>query len=144
MADDIQNGFSTMLESLPWLSLSVRKQARSKVESTVRNIGVPEFVLDDTKLGQYYDKFQFSNASDFISMVIDLKVFARQKQLEKLVYTGDIDRTEFLFNQYPVPIWSAYDLNSITFTLDILQEPLYSTKYPSAVNFGLLGSLIGE
>lgn len=32
----------------------------------------------------------------------------------------------------------------MTFTLDVLQRPLYDPAYPSALNFGLIGSLIGH
>jgi predicted metalloendopeptidase len=75
---------------------------------------------------------------------MNLQIQNLANQLIALNRTGGVDRAEFRFNQYADPIWSDYDLNSITFTLDLMQEPFFSPSYPSAFNFGLLGSLIGR
>lgn len=124
--------------------MSTRKVAHAKVDGIVRNIGIPQDILFDQILDkEYYSDFQFTNDADFVSNVLDLKAHSKREELKRLILR-EIKRDQFIFNQYSDPIWSAYDLNSITFTLDLMQAPVYSPSYPSALNFGLLGSLIGK
>lgn len=124
--------------------MSARKVAHAKVDGIVRNIGIPQDILFDQILDkEYYSDFQFTNDADFVSNVLDLKAHSKREELKRLILR-EIKRDQFIFNQYSDPIWSAYDLNSITFTLDLMQAPVYSPSYPSALNFGLLGSLIGK
>ncbi|KAI6174597.1 hypothetical protein M3Y97_01008200 [Aphelenchoides bicaudatus] len=131
IADYIQRGFTIMLDSLSWFSTpSIRKQAHKKVDAIVRNFGVPDFVLTD-EIKNYYTGFMFTDETNFASCVLDLKLFSKTKEFKKLNDDGDISRTEYRSNEYMEPIWSDYDLNSISFTLDIMQEPMYSKDYPS-------------
>lgn len=110
-----------------------------KLMKMQKNIGYPQWLLNNTELdSRYRDKRVRSNAT-FTKTLIGLNHFP----YHRLFIT--IDRTYFakpvttINNAAYVPV-----LNSITIPAGQLEYPFYDTGFPDAFNYATIGSTIGH
>jgi predicted metalloendopeptidase len=80
------------------MPLSTRRKAHEKIDSIVKNVGVPDFVLDEDKLNAYYTGLTIADDAKFDDIMKAVQKFWNKKQLAKLAKT-QIEREEFAFEK---------------------------------------------
>ncbi|KAK1989833.1 peptidase family M13 [Colletotrichum falcatum] len=143
MMGTIQQAFVSRLGEKDWLSSEVKRAAEDKVNAVTKKIGYPDVSPDTAsprKLADYFaglkvgDRY-FDNAVAFAAFA-SRQVFA---QLGKPTDRALWLQTPSTTNAYYYPTY-----NDIVINAGIQQQPLYSVDYPSYVNYGSLGSILGH
>ncbi|KAK1586162.1 peptidase family M13 [Colletotrichum navitas] len=143
MMGTIQQAFISRLDDKDWLSSEVKKAAEEKVKAITRKIGYPDMspdTADPRSLADYFSGLKvgdgyFDNAVAFAAFA-SKKVFA---QLGKPSDRGLWLQTPSTTNAY---YYAAY--NDIVASAGIQQQPIYNVEYPSYINYGGLGSILGH
>ncbi|KAE9411789.1 hypothetical protein Angca_002929, partial [Angiostrongylus cantonensis] len=55
MINDLQDAFHNMVVENDWMDETTKVRALDKSRHMLRQIGYPDFILDDQKLDDYYD-----------------------------------------------------------------------------------------
>ncbi|KAI1730222.1 peptidase family m13 domain-containing protein [Ditylenchus destructor] len=148
----ILDAFQGMVAQLDWMTTDTKWQAYQKIQNLVKNIAYPDLVTDNDALNKFYDQGDisliFDDDDSFVAIQDALRNFQRDLAIKSLVKAKDTDRLKFGDPGYNsaalVDAWFMEELNSLTIPMGILQKPFYNSEYPSAVNYGSLGSIIGH
>ncbi|MFH4981639.1 hypothetical protein AB6A40_008348 [Gnathostoma spinigerum] len=140
----IVDGFRSQIDGLAWMSYETRKGAYDKIDNLVRNIGYPDFVLNDTLLDAYYDALNHSTKQNFADREEALHRFNFEKELSLLLNKKRRKRDDFFDPPTEVNAWYQPSLNSITLPIGVLVEPIYNKDWPAAVKYGSLGMIAGH
>ncbi|KAF8361762.1 nep-1 [Pristionchus pacificus] len=142
MIDEITAAFNEMLKENSWMDETTKKEALEKANNMIRLIGFADWVLDDDKLDEWYEKLDVS-ASDTLEAMVEKSHrwsndFSYRRLLEK------VDRHEFTTNSATVNAFYSSIKNGIIFPAGILQLPFFSPSFPKALNYGGIGAVIGH
>ncbi|GMS85785.1 hypothetical protein PENTCL1PPCAC_7960, partial [Pristionchus entomophagus] len=142
MIDEITAAFNEMLAANTWMDEQTKKEALEKANQMIRLIGFADWVLDDEKLDEWYEKLDI-NTSDTLGQIVEKSHrwsndFSYRRLLEK------VDRDEFTTNSATVNAFYSSIKNGIIFPAGILQPPFFSPKFPKALNYGGIGAVIGH
>uniref|UniRef100_A0A1I7ZNT4 Neprilysin n=1 Tax=Steinernema glaseri TaxID=37863 RepID=A0A1I7ZNT4_9BILA len=141
--DNILVGFRSMIDQLDWMTTSTKNGAYSKIDNIVKNIGFPDFVLNNTQLDSYYEDLVFTDPTDYVQMRADIAAFSNRQQFH-LLTVHDTDRRDFGGGAATVNAWYNPEFNSITFPSGILQEPFFDPDWPAPAVFGAMGLVCGH
>ncbi|KAK0399421.1 hypothetical protein QR680_003038 [Steinernema hermaphroditum] len=141
--DNILVSFRSMIDQLDWMSTATKNGAYSKIDNIVKNIGFPDFILNNTLLDEFYNDLKFADTTDFVKMRTDVASFNNRLQFKQLAAT-DIDRRDFGGAASVVNAWYNPSVNSITFPSGILQEPFFDPDWPAPAVFGAMGLVCGH
>ncbi|KAJ1358329.1 hypothetical protein KIN20_016737 [Parelaphostrongylus tenuis] len=142
MIYDLQEAFHDTLLENDWLDNSTKTFAIDKASQMLAKIAYPDFILDDTKLDNYYSGLSIKESDSYSQMRDELNRWNNDFEYKRLV--KPVDRNEFRFN--PTSVNAYYDVftNSIKFPAAILQAPFFHKYFPKALNYGGIGVVIGH
>lgn len=140
MIHNLREAFNDLLNENDWMDESTRKVARVKAYAMNERIGYPDFIKNESKLNEKYEKLYVG--SDYFSNIVNTKRFEVYSAMIKLRKTVDKDQWE----QDPAVVNAFYNpnTNDIVFPAGILQPPFYSDKFPKSLNYGGIGVVIGH
>ncbi|KAG1662544.1 Neprilysin-4 [Nymphon striatum] len=171
MISEISESFTELLKNASWMDKGAKSLAMEKVEKITRNIGFPNFILNNTALDNYYsDVILFSESpqelqlmveelrttSNKVGLEINLSktkvMFNRNVEIQPIM-TGNValdqvDRYTYL-GQLLISIHRDWEPEvrrrvALGFPAGILQPPLYSQFYSRVLNYGGIGVVIGH
>uniref|UniRef100_A0A915A9T1 Uncharacterized protein n=1 Tax=Parascaris univalens TaxID=6257 RepID=A0A915A9T1_PARUN len=135
--------FRSMVDHLSWMSIKSKEGAYSKIDDLTKNIAYPDFITDDKLLTQYYAALDIEVDDSYIIMREKLFRFNQRTSFQQLS-AGPAKRDDFLGSPGTVNAWYQPEVNSITFPLGILQQPFYDPNWPSSMNYGAMGVVVGH
>ncbi|KAL3121596.1 hypothetical protein niasHT_008725 [Heterodera trifolii] len=144
MVENVVVGFDSMLDQLEWMNEKSKKNAAEKVDNLVRNIAFPDWLVDDHKLAAYCERFPLNSEDNLIETQFRVSNFLLRESLELLTLKGPTNRTNFNGLPMMVNAWYQPELNSITLPLAILSPPFFHPNNPTALNYGILGAIVGH
>ncbi|GJC83144.1 endothelin-converting enzyme 2 [Colletotrichum liriopes] len=143
MMGSIQKAFISRLGDKDWLSSEVKKAAEEKVNAIVKKIGYPDMSPDTASPRNLADYFSGLKLGDsFFDNAVAFATFSSKKAFAQLGKPSD----KGLWLQTPSTTNAYYfaTYNDIVINAGIQQRPLYSVAYPSYINYGSLGSVLGH
>ncbi|HMV68259.1 MAG TPA: M13 family metallopeptidase [Myxococcota bacterium] len=133
MIQDIEASFEAGLESLRWMDDATRAAAREKLHAITNKIGYPD-------KWETYDGLQVGDG--FFANNVAVHAWQRDDML------GDVGKPVDKLKWYmTAPTVNAYYNplnNEIVFPAGILQPPFFSSRYPTAMNYGGMGMVMGH
>ncbi|EFQ31298.1 peptidase family M13 [Colletotrichum graminicola] len=143
MMGTIQQAFISRIGEKDWLSSDVKKAAEEKVKAITRKIGYPELSPDTANPRSLADYFSGLKIGDgYFDNAVAFATFASKQVFAQLGKPSD----RGLWLQTPSTTNAYYyaTYNDIVISAGIQQQPVYSVEYPSYVNYGSLGSILGH
>uniref|UniRef100_A0A914QZ04 Uncharacterized protein n=1 Tax=Panagrolaimus davidi TaxID=227884 RepID=A0A914QZ04_9BILA len=144
--DNVLIGMQSMIDGLSWMKPQSKQGAYLKIQNLVRNYVFPEWIADDKNLTEYYSGINsnFMNTNNYPQMTEYLKKFQMKQRFNLLLLTSGTDRSVWGFTATEVNARYIPQLNSITIPLAILQPPFFNPDWPTSVNFGSIGVVVGH
>jgi putative endopeptidase len=134
MTANLKRALDARLEKLTWMSPMSRARAREKLAQMRINIGYPD----------RFDDYQGLSISDqdLYGNVARAAAYDWQRQVRSL--TQPFDRSGWtLTPEYPTYNYNP-TTNSVEIPASLLQPPFFDVKADEAVNYGAIGSQIGQ
>ncbi len=134
MITDIQEAFKSGLPKLAWMDSETAERALEKASQVDNKIGYPDVWRDYSSLN--------IDDSDWFQNVIATRTFESQRTINKV--GKPVDKDEWFM---PASIVNAYYNplnNEMAFPAGILQPPFFDRAYPTAMNFGAIGMIMGH
>ncbi|GKT41329.1 neprilysin-1 [Colletotrichum spaethianum] len=143
LMNTIQREFITRLADKTWLSDEVRKVAEEKVRAMALKIGYPDAspkTVDPQGMAAYYRDLEIGES--FFNNTISSAAWYTAKLWSSLNKPSD----KAMWGESPTVVNAYYSpqLNDITILAGIQQQPLYDVEYPSYINYGGLGTVLGH
>ncbi|MEE6482388.1 hypothetical protein FKM82_013232 [Ascaphus truei] len=141
MIREIKTAFEESLTSLHWMDEDTRKAAREKAEAIYDMIGYPNFIMDPKELDKVFSDYEVTSDLYFKNVMMFYNFSARvtADQLRKAPNKDQWSMTPPTVNAYYSPT-----KNEIVFPAGILQAPFYTSTFPTSLNFGGIGVVMGH
>uniref|UniRef100_A0A646QJ69 Neprilysin n=1 Tax=Hemiscolopendra marginata TaxID=943146 RepID=A0A646QJ69_9MYRI len=139
----IQQSYKEEIEESKWLDEETKKRAILKVDSIRRFVGYPDFIFDDKELENEYKDVPIVKPTHFQNFLENQMIrYEKYREKYKIPDKESGDR----WQSSPMEINAFYDpeTNSIWFPAGILQLPFFDWKRLAAINFGMIGAIIGH
>ena len=134
LVDDLFAAYRERILRLDWMSGVTKRKALQKLGAMDRKIGHPSRWRSYRALGIRPDDY-FGNFQRAIA-------FEHRRVLRRLL--KPVDRKEWCTVPQVVNAFYHPNLNDITFPAAILQFPFFALSSDAAVNYGAIGSVIGD
>jgi predicted metalloendopeptidase len=134
MVQAIEKAMQQDIAQLDWMSGDTKKQACTKLNAIVNNIGYPDQWRD-------YSSVTVA-ADDYAGNVQRATAFEVSRQCKKI--DKPTDRKDWSMTPPTVNAYYRPPMNDINFPAGILQPPFYSQSMDDAVNLGGIGVVIGH
>ncbi|KAJ0166554.1 Endothelin-converting enzyme 2 [Colletotrichum tanaceti] len=139
----IKTEFITRLAEKDWLSADVKKTAEEKVQAITDKIGYPDESPKTTNpqsLADYYGDFQvgdsyFNNTLETAAWFTTRMWSWLDEPTDKAIWLS----SPSVVNAFYFPVF-----NDIFIQAGIQQQPLYDVGYPSYINYGGMGTILGH
>ncbi|KAL7648768.1 UNVERIFIED_CONTAM: hypothetical protein RMT77_000675 [Armadillidium vulgare] len=141
MIELIRESFVETIYDATWMDETTRNTAIKKVDAMVRNVGYPEYILNNTYMDYIYSQLDF-NESDHFWNVIKMLQFHALSTHDLL--SKPVSRIEWTTTPAVVNAYYSRSKNMIMFPAGILQPPFYHPAFPRCLNFGGIGVVIGH
>ncbi|KAG1662549.1 Neprilysin-1 [Nymphon striatum] len=141
MISEISESFTELLKNASWMDKGAKSLAMEKVEKITRNIGFPNFILNNTALDNYYSDYKMQPYTFFENVIHNLEIKAKNEHLK---YNTNVERKKWMTSPADVNAYYTRTQNMISFPAGILQPPLYSQFYSRVLNYGGIGVVIGH
>ncbi|KXJ13722.1 neprilysin [Exaiptasia diaphana] len=142
MTNDLKQSFVNRLPQQTWMDAETQRQAKEKALAMRVLIGYPEYIKNPKKLENHYKLLNISD--EFFENIKALKHFLRMREIN--TYGKPIDKNAWSAGESPAKVNGFYTFNEnkITYLAGILQLPFYSSEYPSYMQYGGIGMVIGH
>lgn len=134
MVENVKAAMGDRIRTAAWMAPATKRQALAKLRTLRVKIGYPDRWID-------YSKLRLKDDS-LAQNVMRGRAFEWRRQLAKLgkpIDRNDWGMTTPTINAYENPYW-----NEIVFPAGIMQPPFFDLRYDDAVNYGIMGSIIGH
>ncbi|KAL3297852.1 peptidase family M13 [Colletotrichum asianum] len=139
----IQGTFIARLGDKDWLTAAVKKVAEEKVNAISKKIGYPDSSPETVNPKSLSDHFKGATINtSFFNNTLSLAALSTKrtwsylgKPSDKALWLSTPSQT----NAYYFPTY-----NDIVILAGIQQKPIYAVGYPSYINYGGLGSVLGH
>lgn len=131
---EIERAFEAGLPGLAWMDDPTRARAVDKVKAILNKIGYPDVWRD-------YSALQVAPGTHFENVVAATR-FENDRQLAKVGKPAD--RAEWYMTPPTVNAYYNATINEMVFPAGILQPPFFSRDFPSAMNYGAIGMVMGH
>ncbi|MCB9664198.1 MAG: M13 family metallopeptidase [Alphaproteobacteria bacterium] len=133
MVGDVEGAFAAGLADLAWMDEPTRERAHAKLDAITNKIGYPD--APETYEGLALADGSWANQAA-------VAAWSRADQLAKV---GEpVDRAEWGMSAPTVNAYYNPLMNEIVFPAGILQPPFFSADFPTAMNYGAIGMVIGH
>ncbi len=134
MVDNLFASFKQRIETRDWMSAETKGKANEKLSKITRKLGFPDKWKD-------YSKLTIKNDS-YLANVFRSSEFAYD---EMLGYIGKpVDKTKWSMTPPTVNAYYNPPNNEIVFPAGIMQPPFFSPQADDAMNYGVMGAVIGH
>ncbi|XP_063869104.1 mucin-3B-like isoform X2 [Scylla paramamosain] len=137
----IRESFGSALQAAHWMNEETRQVAQEKVNTIVKNVGYPEYLLNDTYMDQVYSELSFNRETHFENVLKMLQFHARTNHD---LLSVPVNRTAWVTSPAVVNAYYSRSKNMIVFPAGILQPPFYHPAFPRSLNYGGIGVVIGH
>lgn len=131
---DVEGAFAAGLPGLSWMDDPTRAKAIEKKDKITNKIGYPDAWRDYSALtivsGKHADN------------VIAARLFENHRQMAKIGKPAD--RGEWFMSAGTVNAYYNATMNEMVFPAGILQPPFFDHNFPSAMNYGAIGMIMGH
>ncbi len=134
MVHAVEGAFDARLDELAWMDAETRAAARAKAEALRNKIGYPDRWREKREVAVEPDRY-FENA--VASTAVDLR-----RDLAKV--SQPVDPDEWRMPASTVNAYYSPTGNEIVFPAGILQPPFFDQGFPSAMNYGAMGAVVGH
>lgn len=137
----IKQAFKQNLQNLTWMDKDTRVKALQKANAISDMIGFPDYILNSNELDKKYEDLNIT-ADAYFENNIQIGIYNLKTNLEKLdqvVNKSNWGMTPQMVNAYYTPT-----KNQIVFPAGILQSPFYNSNYPTSLNYGAMGVVMGH
>ncbi|VDM54266.1 unnamed protein product [Angiostrongylus costaricensis] len=148
MVNDLQDAFHNMVVDSDWMDETTKARALDKAGKMLRQIGYPEFILDEEKLDDYYSGLLIEESDSYSQMVEKLTRWGIEFHFKRLM--KPVDRTEYNFNPAVVNAFYSSTSNSIRI-YEMPHAHQHKSKQSTicrsnfrALNYGGIGAVIGH
>ncbi|CAG5115272.1 unnamed protein product, partial [Candidula unifasciata] len=141
MIKDLTAAFSDLLDENKWMTDETKKEAHAKLKAMRSKVGYPEYIKDNERLNRLYITIA-AREDQYIESVIAFRRYKVTERNRSLREPIDKDR----WPVHAAVVNAHYNVltNEIIFPAAFLQEPVYSPEYPSSMNYGAIGMIIGH
>lgn len=137
----IRESFGSALQDAHWMNEETRLVAQEKVNTIVKNVGYPEYLLNDTYMDHVYAELSFNRETHFDNVLKMLQFHARTNHD---LLSIPVNRTAWVTSPAVVNAYYSRSKNMIVFPAGILQPPFYHPAFPRSLNYGGIGVVIGH
>ncbi|CAD6198779.1 unnamed protein product [Caenorhabditis auriculariae] len=137
----IMESFVDLLLSEDWLTAETKKFAIQKVNEMKRKIGYPDYLNDPAAVDSEYAHFKVY-PDHYYKTKFDFYEQYQRDVLKRI--TQPVDRERWVAGAALVNAFYSPNTNEIIFPAGILQPVFYSKDFPSSMNFGGIGVVIGH
>jgi endothelin-converting enzyme/putative endopeptidase len=134
LARDVEAAMDRDIDTLPWMSLETKAQAKIKLHAVANKIGYPDKWRDYSSLTIKPD--------DALGDALRAAAFRDRRDIAKI--GKPVDRGEWLMSPPTVNAYYDPQMNDINFPAGILQPPSFDPAQNDAVNYGDAGGVIGH
>jgi predicted metalloendopeptidase len=143
IVDNIEEAFVETLPSIWWMEDTTKEQAREKAQLMEQLVGYPDWVMNDTKVNDFYNLSEpLESGKYFENSVVLLKAYQR-RQFGK-IFGENTDLEQWHLSPSEINAYYAPNTNTIVFPAGILKPPFYSPEASLPVNYGSLGVIVGH
>ncbi|KAL3853849.1 hypothetical protein ACJMK2_013149, partial [Sinanodonta woodiana] len=144
MFEELRTVFMDNLPAVSWMDDATRNYAKQKAEAVGRNIGYPDWILDQAELDKYYEKLIIGEeeSSSFYKVGLVIRQFYSWKRSNK--HGKPPNKNEWSMTPTDVNGYYSLPYNHIVFPAGILRPPLYNPDLPKSFNFGSFGFIVGH
>ncbi|XP_066144511.1 endothelin-converting enzyme homolog isoform X2 [Euwallacea fornicatus] len=141
MISEVRNAFIKNFNNLNWMDSQTRERAIEKAKAISDMIGYPEFIKDTNQLDEKFKDLNVSPSAYFENN-LNIVYYNIKKNLEKI--NEPVNKTTW--NMVPATANAYYTptKNEMVFPAGIIQSPFYSPSYPSSLNYGAMGVVMGH
>ncbi|CAD6192583.1 unnamed protein product [Caenorhabditis auriculariae] len=142
MISDIQEAFKIMMHANDWMDGETKKYALLKAEEMIKQIGYPDFIMNDERLDNWYKGLDGVEGESYSSLNEKTTRWRSDFVYRRLL--EPVDRDEFVTSAATVNAFYSPTKNAIAFPAAILQPPFFDASFPKALNYGSIGAVIGH
>ncbi|CAA93782.2 Neprilysin-1 [Caenorhabditis elegans] len=142
MITDLQEAFRNMMHANDWMDAETKKYALEKADQMLKQIGYPDFILNDEKLDDWYKGLEGAPEDSFSQLVEKSIQWRNNFYYRRLL--EPVNRFEFISSAAVVNAFYSPTRNAIAFPAGILQQPFFDARFPKALNYGGIGAVIGH
>src|SRR5580700_1536294 len=122
------------IDNATWMTPATKQQAFAKLREVANKIGYPEKWRDYSSVKVARD--------DYFGNVLRAFDFELRRNFNKI--GKPVDKSEWGMTPPTVNAYYSPNMNNINFPAGILQPPFYNPKAGDAVNYGVIGAVIGH
>ncbi|XP_050316058.1 endothelin-converting enzyme homolog [Anthonomus grandis grandis] len=141
MINNVRNAFKRNFDNLKWMDEQTRKLAIDKADAISDMIGYPEFIKDINHLDERFENLSIRSDAYFENNV-NINFYNLKKNLEKI--NEPVNKTTWSMVPSTVNAYYTPTKNQMVFPAGILQSPFYDPSFPSALNYGAMGVVMGH
>ncbi len=131
---DVQDAFEAGLGGIDWMDDETRAAAIGKKNKLVNKIGYPD---------KWKDYQSLTIAGDaHVANILASRSFEHEDVIARA--SKPTDRSQWLMPPHMVNAYYHPLLNEMAFPAGILQPPFFDASYPSAMNYGAIGMVMGH
>ncbi|XP_054152475.1 neprilysin-1-like [Oppia nitens] len=140
---DIKDSYNNLIQMNDWLDESTKNKSLSKLNAIHRNVGYPDWILDNNELDHYYNLQRSVDFKKFFESILYLQNNAIFREYTSLRQPVNLDKS---WPMSPHIVNAAYEptQNSITIPAGQLTPPYFDINIPAQINYGAIGSVVGH
>ncbi|KAF9767827.1 hypothetical protein IL306_014947, partial [Fusarium sp. DS 682] len=140
--DNLEKAFIGRIGTRTWATDEVKKTAIEKVRAMTSKIGLPTSpnAIDPKALKKFYADIDITP-----SLVLNALSFAKSRVAKNWASLGEpVDREKFPSSTLTTNAFHQPSGNTMVILAGIQQSPIYNVGYPSYINYGGMGSIVGH
>ncbi|XP_012534427.1 endothelin-converting enzyme homolog [Monomorium pharaonis] len=143
MIDDIQKEVEYQIKKSEWMDEDTKDFVLAKLVNMEKFIGYPDWYKNNTVVKRYFQGLIVGNS--YYENTLSYERYSKWKGLRRLMQ-NDEDEDDELMTISPVMVnaFFAPDLNSIALSAADFQSPLFAYGRPQAINYGIVGTIMGH
>ncbi|XP_066593311.1 neprilysin-like isoform X2 [Prorops nasuta] len=142
MIDTLKTATKEEIERSTWMNDDMKSDALEKVDNMKKNIGYPEWLDNNTAVETYYKGLKIT--SQYFDNALSFERYTNLRELQILTKEENEDDVWGEMRSFTANGVFYMNENALAIPAADFQFPLFSTEYPDALNFGLLGYIISH
>ncbi|XP_012059351.1 PREDICTED: neprilysin-like [Atta cephalotes] len=141
MLDDIQKEVEYQIKDSDWVDEDTKDFVLAKLVHMEKFIGYPNWYRNNTIVKRYFQGLIIGNS--YYENILSYKRYSKWKELRKLLKEDEDDEI-MRMDPTMVNAFFSPDLNSVALTAADFQSPLFAFGRPQAINYGIVGTIMGH